>query len=131
MVIADTSIWINAQRQPTSVESREFWRLYDGREIAMVGPVLAELLHGLRTQQEFDAMVGQFAALDYLEINRRTWTVVGSIRRELRRRGALIGFADCVTSALAIQHDCAVFTLDGDFHRIPGLRLYGRPAAPE
>ena len=131
MVIADTSIWINAQRHPTSVESREFWRLYDGRKIVMVGPVLAELLHGLRTQQEFDTMVGQFTALDHLEVDRQTWILVGRIRRELRRRGALIGFADCITAALAMQHDHAVFTLDGDFHRVPGLRLYSRPPAED
>ena len=124
MVIADTSIWIHAQRQPDSVDSREFWRLYDRREIAMVGPVLAELLHGLRAQREFDTVVGQFEALDYLEVDRKMWTLVGRIRRELRRRGELIRFADCITAALAIQHDCAVYTLDRDFERVPGLRLY-------
>ena len=126
MVIADTSIWINAQRQPLSVDAREFWRLYDGREIAMVGPVLAELLHGMRTGQELDSMVGRFKALDYLEVDQQTWTAVGRIRRELRLRGELIGFADCITSALAIQHGCAVYTLDGDFDRVPGLRLHSR-----
>ena len=124
MVIADTSIWIHAQGQPDSVDSREFWRLYDGRQIAMVGPVLAELLHGLRAQREFDTVVGQFEALDYLEVDRQTWTLVGRIRRELRRRGELIGFADCITAALAIRHDWAVYTLDADFERVPGLRLY-------
>ena len=126
MVIADTSIWINAQRQPLSADAREFWRLYDGREIAMVGPVLAELLHGMRTRQELDAMVGRFKALDYLEADQQTWTAVGRMRRELRLRGELIGFADCITSALAIQHDCAVYTLDGDYDRVPGLRLHSR-----
>ena len=91
MVIADTSIWIHAQRQPDAVDSREFWRLYDGREIAMAGPVLAELLHGLQAGREFDRLVGQFEALDYLEVDRQTWTLVGRIRRELRRRGELVG----------------------------------------
>lgn len=127
MVIADTSIWINAQRQPDSADSLEFWRLYDRGAIAMVGPVLAELLRGLRTQQQLDALIGRFAALDYLEVDRQTWTLVGRLRRELREGGELVGFADCITSALAIQHDCAVYTLDGDFDRIPGLRLHSRP----
>lgn len=95
----------------------------------MVGPVLAELLHGLRTQKELDSVVGQFEALDYLEVDRQTWRLVGRIRRQLRHRGELIGFADSITAALAIQHDCAVYTLDGDFGRVSGLRLYGRPVA--
>ncbi len=50
--------------------------------------------------------------------------VVGRLRQRLRREGRLIGFADCLTAALAIQHDCVVYTLDGDFERVPGLRLY-------
>ena len=45
---------------------------------------------------------------------------------ELSRGGNLIGFPDSITAALAIQHACAVYTLDGDFDRIPGLRLYRR-----
>ena len=97
----------------------------------MVGPVLAELLHGMRTQQEFDAMAGRFTALDYLEVDRQTWAAVGRIRRDLRLRRVLIGFADCITAALAIQHDCAVYTLDGDFGRVPGLRLYSRTGKDE
>lgn len=125
MVIADTSVWINAQRRPRSPDATEFWRLYDGREIAMVGPVLAELMQGLRTEPELDAMVERFEALDYLEVDRETWALVGRLRQRLRQEGRLIGFADCLTAALAIQHDCVVYTLDGDFDRIPGLRLHG------
>ena len=124
MVIADTSIWINAQRRPESDDSVEFWRLYDRREIVMVGPVVAELLHGSRTQREFDALAGHVDALGCLEVDRETWKHVGRIRRDLSRSGALIGFSDSVTAALAIQHDCAVYTLDGDYQRVPGLHLH-------
>ena len=127
MVIADTSIWINAQRRPESDDSAEFWRLYDRGEIVMVGPVIAELLHGSRTQREFDALAGHVDALSYLEVDRETWKHVGRIRRDLSRSGSLIGFSDSVTAALAIQHDCTVYTLDGDFERVPGLHLH-RPA---
>lgn len=126
MVIADTSIWINAQRRPESGDSVEFWRLYDGREIVMVGPVLAELLHGSRTQREFDVLLAHLDALSYLEVDQGTWSLVGRIRRDLGHEGALIGFSDSITAALAIQHACAVYTLDGDFARVPGLRLHRR-----
>ena len=126
MVIADTSIWINAQRRPESGDSAEFWRLYDGRGIVMVGPVLAELLQGARTPREFDLLLTHVDALSYLEVDRETWSLVGRIRRDLRREGALIGFSDSITAALALQHACAVYTLDGDFARVPGLRLYRR-----
>ncbi len=124
MVIADTSVWINAQRVPESSNSREFWRLFDRREIVMVGPVFAELLQGSRTQREFDTLLNRFDALDYLEANRETWQIVARIRRHLSKRGCMIGFSDTITGALSIQYDLPLFTLDGGFERIPDLRLY-------
>lgn len=128
MVIADTSIWINAQRRPDSDDAAEFWRLYDARKIEMVGPVLAELLHGSRTRREFDTLLDHVDALRCLEVDRETWKRVGCIRRDLSREGALIGFPDSITAALAMQHGCFVYTVDGDFERVPGLRIHRRTA---
>ena len=124
MVIADTSVWINAQRMPDSRDSREFWRLFDRREIVLVGPVFAELLQGSRTQREFDTLLNRFDALDYLEANRETWQTVARIRRHLSEHGCMIGFSDTITGALSIQYDLPLFTLDGHFEKIPDLRLY-------
>lgn len=124
MVIADTSIWINAQRLPNSHDSREFWHLFDRREIVMVGPVYAELLQGTRTQREFDILLSRLDALDYLEANPQTWQLVADIRRHLGKRGCMIGFSDTITGALSIQYDLPLFTLDGHFERIPELKLY-------
>ena len=128
MVIADTSVWINAQRIPNSLNSREFWRLFDRREIVMVGPVFAELLQGARTQREFDILLSRFDALDYIEANRQTWQTVAQIRQYLSRRGCQIGFSDTITAALSLQHDLPLFTLDGHFARIPELSLYRQPS---
>ena len=127
MVIAETSVWINAQRQPDSPDATEFWRLYDMREVVMVGPVLTELLHGSSNEREVDTLLRHVDALHYLEVDQATWTLAGRLRRELRKRGALTGFPDSIIAALAIQHGCAVYTLDGDFGRIPDVRLHGRP----
>ena len=128
MVIADTSVWINAQRLPESSNGREFWRLFDRRDIFIVGPVFAELLQGSRSQREFDALLGHFNALDYIEVDHHTWQIVARIRRHLSGLGKQIGFADTITAALSLEHDIPLFTLDGDFKRVPNLSLY-RPVA--
>ncbi len=129
MVIADTSVWINAQRLPESPNGREFWRLFGRREFLMVGPVYAELLQGSRTQREFDALMSHFDALEYLEVDHETWQIVARIRRQLNMRGCLIGFSDTITAALSIQHDIPVYTLDTGFRRIPELKLYEPPTS--
>lgn len=124
MVIADTSVWINAQRMPESNDGLEFWSLFDRREVLIVGPVFAELLQGSRTQREFDTLLSHFDALDYLEVDRDTWQIVARIRRHLSKRGCMIGFSDTITAALSIQHDVPIYTLDGDFERVPEVKLY-------
>jgi predicted nucleic acid-binding protein len=58
------------------------------------------------------------------------------IRRELRRRGpGVIGDVDTLIAATALERDLTVVTIDGDYQRVPGLRvmllsrddLLGRP----
>ncbi len=129
MVIADTSVWINAQRMPESSDGLEFWSLFDRREILIVGPVFAELLQGSRTQREFDTLMSHFDALDYLEVDHETWQIVARIRRHLSKRGCQIGFSDSITAALSIQHNIPVYSLDGDFERVPELKLYEPPTS--
>jgi predicted nucleic acid-binding protein len=45
------------------------------------------------------------------------------IRRTLRRGSGLIGDADTLIAATAMEHDLTLVTLDGDFQRVPGLKL--------
>ena len=46
MVIADSSVWIDFQRNPDSEVGRELDHLLSNDEVAMVGPVLTEVLRG-------------------------------------------------------------------------------------
>jgi tRNA(fMet)-specific endonuclease VapC len=45
------------------------------------------------------------------------------LRREMRRRGGLIGDIDTLIAATALEHGLTVVTLDGDFQRVPGLSV--------
>jgi predicted nucleic acid-binding protein len=60
----------------------------------------------------------------------------GTLRRQLRRpRGpGTIGDIDTLIAATALEHDLTVITTDGDFMRVPGLKVLllmpGRLRAP-
>ena len=124
MVIADSSVWISFQRSPHSVTGRELDSLLHARDVVMVGPVLAEILQGSRTQREFAFYASRLTALDYLETDQQTWVELGRVGAELKRKGKTVGFADLIISSLAIQHSLPVYTVDGDFKQVPGVRLY-------
>jgi predicted nucleic acid-binding protein len=124
MVIVDSSVWIDFQREPTSVAGRELDSLLAARDVVMVGPVLAEILQGSRSEREFGFFASRLTALDYLEADQQTWVEVGRVGAHLKRQGVTLGFADLIISSLAIQHGLSVYTLDGDFNRVPGLSLH-------
>ena len=124
MVIADTSAWIAFQTKPDSKFGREFDSLLAGDEIVMVGPVLAELLQGARSDDEFSFFAERLGALAFLEVDQDTWIRAGQLNYQLRARGRVISMADLIVSALAIQHGIPVYTSTRDYQEVPGLQIY-------
>ena len=124
MVIADSSVWIVFQRDPASAVGREMDLLLARGDIVMVGPVLAEILQGSRSERELAFFADHLSSLTFRDADQATWVRVGELGFELRRQGLTLAFADLIISALATQYEVPLYTLDQDFQRIPGLQLY-------
>jgi len=124
MVIADTSVWIPFFNDPESPEKREICTLIDADRLILVGVVLAELLQGCRTSKEAQTILSALAGLRYLETSFAGWKKTGEISASLRHRGITLPFSDLVIAALALEHNCHVFTLDPHFDLVPGLVLH-------
>ena len=124
MVIADTSVWITFQRDPRSPVGQELDSLLAEDEVVMVAPVLAELLQGARSVSQFELLRLHLSSLSFLETDQNTWTRAGELNFRLREQGLMLSFADLIISSLAMQHSIPVYTIDGDFGRVPGLALH-------
>ncbi|CUS32809.1 type II toxin-antitoxin system VapC family toxin [Candidatus Nitrospira nitrificans] len=124
MVIADTSVWIPFFNRPDSPEKATLDLLIDADEVVLVGVVLAELLQGCRTSSERDTLSDALLALPYHEVTQSTWSQTGNLSSQLLRRGVTLPLSDLIIAALAIEHNCHVYSLDIHFKRIPGVRLY-------
>ena len=124
MVIADTSAWIAFQTKPDSEFGRQLDALLAGDEIVMVGPVLAELLQGARSESDFSFFAERLGALAFLEADQATWIKAGELNYQLRARGRIIPMADLIVTALAIQHGIPVYTSAKDYQEVPGLQIY-------
>lgn len=121
-VVADTSVWVDFFRGTTRVPD-EFERLIKTGQMAVCGIVLAELLCGIRSPAEREKLGAAFAGLDYLETDRDTWILAGTILADLRREGVTMPMSDAILAALALQNDRRLLTWDQHFRHIPKLRL--------
>jgi predicted nucleic acid-binding protein len=124
MVIADTSVWIPFFNRPDSPEKIALDMLIDADEVALVGVVLAELLQGCRTQSERTTLSEALLALRYFEVTQTIWSRTGDLSAQLLRKGVTLPLSDLLIAALAIEHDCLVYSLDAHFKKIPGVHLY-------
>ena len=90
----------------------------------MVGPVLAEVIQGARSQEELEWLRRRLSALPFALETEETWVRVGRLSHQLRRQGSTVGLVDLLIASLALEHGHQVYTLDHHFQRVPGLRLY-------
>jgi predicted nucleic acid-binding protein len=90
----------------------------------LVGIVLAELLQGCRSASERDRLSDALLALRYHEVTQSIWLQTGNLSATLLRKDTPLPLSDLIIAALAIEHDCRVYSLDTHFKKIPGVRLY-------
>ena len=60
--------------------------LFDNGEIAVVGLVVAEVLQGARSPDEFDSLREYMNGIRFLDDDKDTWVMAGQLASELRRR---------------------------------------------
>lgn len=123
-VIADTSVWIRAFRRQTSPEKAEVDRLLVQDAIVTVGLIFAELARGARSPGDLDELERRFTALRWLDTSQETWRRTGTMLRRMREAGLGISLPDALIATCAIDYGCQVYSIDGDFERIPGVSLY-------
>ncbi len=124
MIIADTSAWIEFIRDPKSPTGQLMVSLISSGEIAMIGPVLTEVLQGGRNLRDLEFLSSNLAGLEFLDTDQQVWDLAGRINFNLRRQGSQMAFADLIIAATSIRHDIPLFTNDSGFSRVPELRLH-------
>lgn len=119
-VIADTCIWIEFFRTK-SVISNQLKDLILNNLVVGTGIIIAELLHGTRTDQERDIIIDIFDTLEYAEITKEVWIEVGDLARKLKTSGKTIPLSDIAIACCASRYGCHIFTIDKHFDLIPGI----------
>ena len=118
-LLLDTSAWIAFFRSDDA-SSAVVAEALTTRECFTCGPVLLELRRGLRAHEQ-PRVLGALSLLQYLESERSSYELAGTILADLRSRGKTISSMDGLIAAIAIEADIPLLTFDHDFGLISNL----------
>lgn len=118
--LVDTSVWIDFFRGVPS--AKEFLTKQIARDrVFTAGPVLFELLQGIRSSAEREQVKEALLSMNFLEVTPEDWEGAAVISRELRSRGITIPMTDLLLAQLAKTHHLEIISLDPHFDQIPGI----------
>lgn len=122
-IIVDTSIWIEYFKNNKNVGKIVDDGLRKGI-IYILGPIISELLQGVKTQKEYNKLSECIDAIPYFECEFKDWVKAGHISFSLKKKGLTVPLTDIVISAVSINRKAKIFTLDKHFALIPETELF-------
>ena len=122
--IVDTCIWASFFGKPGSPEKLAVDKLIDMDRIALVGPILAEVLLGFRRKDQADWVGSRLVLSHYIELTQSDWRSAANLGRNLAAKGQQIPLTDLVVAAVARRLSARVYSTAPDFDSIPDLNRY-------
>jgi len=114
-VLVDTSVWIPYFRSGTDVTSEAVDQLIREERAWITGPIVAELLQGVRSRREAGNLESALSVLRYAPIEGKDWETAGNLLRRLRESGITVPLTDALIAVVARRHNIAVLTHDRHF----------------
>lgn len=128
-VLVDTSVWSAVLGKGTGESAPQVEQLRKHvlrGEVVLLGVILQEVLQGFRTDSAFELAARKLSAFPLLQLRRADYVEAAELRRKCASKGITASTIDCQIASAAIQHRCALLTLDRDFEhiaRVGALRL--------
>ena len=122
-VLVDTSVWSLALRRPKNIAlgpgqqaivSTLADLLRDGRAV-MMGAIRQELLCGIKTQPQFDALKKTLMAFDEVAVTTQDYEKAAQAFNTCRAKGVQGSNTDFLICAASINHQLPIFSIDNDF----------------
>ena len=127
MILVDTNVLINYWNNP-----KELLKLNISKDKhSICGIVKTELLHGAKSDDEADRMLGFFQSFNLIPIDEYDWEFAGLMLQSFRSQGISIPVSDALIAYIGIKYDIPVWTNDKHFKYMqaiyPELKLYEEP----
>lgn len=122
-LLVDTSVWsLFLRRQKTKDSDPYVSRLRHCLEVQdcihVIGPILQELLDGVKEHRQFQILRDYLEPFPLIELRRDDYIHASQLRNHCRSRGIQAGPVDFLISAVCIRRNYPLLTADGDFIHI-------------
>lgn len=123
MIVVDTSVWslvLRRRRVPQDDPSVEALRnhLEKGDEVALVGPILQELLSGVKDPAIFAHLEAEMERVPLVGLDRRTYADAARLTNRCQQAGFQPGPVDALIAAACVEHGFPLLTADAHFLEI-------------
>lgn len=121
-VLVDTSVWSEAlRRKKKDIDSSDTF-LYDlitnEEEIFLIGPIIQEILSGIKDNSLFDQIKNHLEFFGYIELSKEDYVNAAELRNELSKKGIAVSSIDSQIATMAISKNLYLATYDKDFKHI-------------
>jgi predicted nucleic acid-binding protein len=123
-VFVDTCIWTSFFGKPTSPEKVAVDELLDADRVALLGPIVAEVLLGFRRKDQADWVSSRLRLAHYVETAWDDWRAAADLGRELAGKGNKLPLTDLVVATVSQRCHAWVYSTDPHFDLIPDLKQY-------
>jgi predicted nucleic acid-binding protein len=120
-VLADGSAWIAYFRTSSrSAVADKLEKLIElEADVCLCGPVLAEVLRGVRDDAQYRKLSSLLDSFDYYDSSKDIYRQAAHIYRHCRTKGFTIhSTVDCTIAAIALRYDLEVLHDDRDYDAI-------------
>lgn len=123
-VFVDTRIWASFFAKPASAEKAAVDALIDSDRVALVGPVVAEILLGFRRKDQADWVASRLRMAHFQDAGWADWQAAAELGRDLAAKGHKIPLTDLLLATVTLRCDAWLYTTDPHFDLIPALKRH-------
>jgi len=118
--LVDTSVWVDFFKGNPPVKVL-LEKLIAEDAIFTAGPILFELLQGVKSPEERNQVKEALLATHYLEIKSDDWEGAALLSQDLRAKGITLPMTDLLIAQLARIRNLEVISFDLHFDQVPDL----------
>lgn len=132
MFLVDSSVWIDLLQERKTPQVKRLVAALEARvEVCVCGPVLTEVLQGIRSRRERGRVRTQMRFPRYLPISRAVYLLGAKLYRAASGIGKQPGSTiDCIIAACAIRHRVPLLHRDQHFDAIAKVSRLQLVACP-
>lgn len=117
MIVPDTSIWIEFLKQNQPVTSR-FITLLKAKKIAVIEPIFAELLYGIRKPKDKELILSYWQVLPKMNFESGSMLTASQFANEQNFHNLGVGLMDAAIMQPVISSGYQLWTLDKKVMRL-------------